>query len=289
MSRRAKLDKNGGFATEQPDNFCSRFVEDITGTFRCRPSFRGVDGNRTIDIPASFSPTGWKVWAGKLVTLGLAFYTLYLGFFMDPRIFWLAYLTNWNVTISTVYLMLSFFNSIIPVAAPTVGQTVVGRRVKFTWITFTIAANIGVLLTLAFWTLVYDGGMTLATLFPHGIIQIAVLLDGFGINAIPIRLRHYLEIILPFAIIYMVWSYAHSALGIGNPDTEDEDPETNDDLIYEVLDWKAKPDQTAVVAVLLILVLAPVLQIVLWMVSGCRRRYIIEKESSSYVEMGSQV
>ena len=224
------------------------------------------------------------------MTLGIAGVTLYLGLFMDPRPFWLAYLTNWNVTISTLYLVLSFVNSIVPVAGPPLGQTVVSRRVKWTWVLFTLSANVGLVVTIAYWSLIFDGNMDMATLFPHGILQAAVLWDGFGINAIPIRLRHYLEWIVPFSLAYMLWSYLHIRFDIGNPDTMDEDPETNDDLIYEVLNWNA-PEMTAVVAAVLVFGLAPLLHIVLWFVSGCRRRYEdngkdVASSTTNYVEMG---
>lgn len=287
MSRKPKLDLNGGFA-EPTDTFCSRFLDDITGPCGCRPSFRAVDGSRTIDIPASFSPKSWLSILGKFATVGVAFATLYLSIGQDPRVFWLAYLTNWNVTISSLYLLVSFLNSFIPVKGPAVGQTVVNFRVKITWILYTLSANIGLLVTIAFWALIFSGGMSMSTVFSHGILTAAVLLDGSVINTIPIRLRHYLEFVVPFAIAFMVWSYVHSISGIGNPDYQDEDPETNDDLIYDVLDWGTDPGTTALVAVVLTFVLSPILQVFLWMVSGCRRRYeaTADQQTMSYVEMG---
>jgi hypothetical protein len=265
-------------------------MDDIKGTFACRPSFRAVDGTRNIDVPDSFSPRGWRVIVGKTVMMGIVFATLSLNLFDDLRVFWLAYLTNWNITISTVYLLLSFYNSIVPVSEPPVGQTSVDGRVKATWITFTISANIGLMLSIAFWSMIYDGTSAISTvIFPHGILTSAVLIDGFGINAIPVRLRHYLELVVPFALSYILWSYLHGAFDIGNPDENDEDPETNDDLIYDVLDWQNKPKATALTTVILVFFLSPILQIVIWVISGYRRRYknITGSEIKSVVEMKS--
>lgn len=285
MRQTQKLDANGGFA-ERPDNFCLRLKDDVFGTCACRPSFRAVDGTRTIDIPASFSPRGWFAFLGKVASLGIAGFTIYLGLGTDPRAFWLAYLTNWNVTFSSMYLALSFVNSILPVAAPSVGQTVVNFRVKMTWILFTISANVGILVTLAYWTLIWDGVMNMPTLFPHGILTAFALFDGFIINTIPIRLRHYVEVVLPFAVGYLVWSYLHSLSDIGNPDYTDEDPETNDDLIYTVIDWQNDPQKTTTVALVLVFVFSPILQFLLWVVSGCRRRYVNDNDdATNYVEM----
>ena len=290
MVRRTGSNGNRGFA-EPKDSCCSRVVEDITGPCACRPSFRAADGNRIIDVPASFSPRGCFVIVSKAIVLGVAIFTLYFGLFINFRAFWFAYLTNWNVTVSSVYLLISLFNSIVPVSGPPVGQTIVNIRVKATWILFTVSANMGLVVTIAFWTMIYDGVPEIATIFPHGILTLAVLLEGFGINAIPIRLRHYLELVLPFALAYVLWSYLHSLFGIGNPDNNDEDPETNDDVIYDVLDWKTAPEATAGVAVILTFVLSPILHVVIWVISGYRRRYknASGHDATSYVEMSSDV
>lgn len=285
MTRTPKLEPNGGFA-KPSDSFCWRLKDDLFGTCACRPSFRAVDGTRSIDIPASFSPRGWFPFVGKLSGIGIAAFTIYLGVGEDPRAFWLAYLTNWNVTISSFYMVMSLINSIFPVSGPPPGQTAVNFRVKLTWILFTISANIGILVVIAFWTLLWDGVMDMETIFPHGILTAFVLLDGFMLDSIPIRLRHYLEVLVPFAGAYVLWSYIHSLTAIGNPDYQDNDPATNDDLIYSILDWDNHPKTTALIIVVMVLVLSPILQIILWMVSGCRRRYVDEYDTSSqYMEM----
>ena len=289
MVRRTEFDGNGGFAEPKDSSCCSRVIEDITGPFACRPSFRAADGNRKIDVPASFSPRGCFVTVGKAAMLAVAILTLYLGLFINFRAFWFAYLTNWNVTVSSVYLLISFFNSVVPVSGPPVGQTIVNVRVKATWILFTLSANMGLVVTIVFWTMIFDGAPDIATILPHGILTLAVLLDGFGNNAIPIRLRHYLEFVLPFALVYILWTYLHSFFGVGNPDNNDEDPETNDDVIYDVLDWKTVPEATAGIAAFLTFILSPVLHVVIWFISGYRRRYknASGRDATSYVEMSS--
>ena len=287
MTRARKLDQNGGFA-EPSDSFCSRFVEDIGGPCACRPSFRAIEGSRTIDIPASFSPKSWLAIAGKMANVGVAAFTVYLGLGKNPEVFWLAYLTNWNVTISTLYLVLSFFNSLLTISGPPVGQAIVNYRVKITWILYSLSANIGLVVVIAYWTLLFDGVLNMPTIFPHGILTAVVLLDGSFINSIPIRLRHYIEFVVPFALLYVLWSYLHGLFDIGNPDYTDEDPETNDDLIYDVLDWKKQPGMTAIIVVVMVFVLSPILQVLLWTLSGFRRRYEADdKEAQTYIEMGS--
>jgi len=120
---------------KKKDTLCSRFMEDISGPCLCLPSFRAVDGiSRFIDIPASFSPQGFFPIAGKIVMLGVVGGTLYYGLIVgDIRVFWLAYLTNWNVIVSSLYILISFFNTLVPVVGPPVfDQTIVNLRVRVT-------------------------------------------------------------------------------------------------------------------------------------------------------------
>jgi hypothetical protein len=131
--------------------------------------------------------------------------------------------------------------------------------------------------------MIYNGKMDWKMIFPHGLLQAAVLEDGFLINTIPIRLRHYLEFVVPFALSYFLWSYLDSALGIGNPDKMNNN--------YAVLDWSAEPGKTATLAAVLIFAVSPVLQVVLWLISGCRRRYKSDSAdddaTNNYIEMSS--
>ena len=231
---------------------------------------------------------------GKVMMIGVAISTLALDLFVDFHIFWLAYLSNWTVTVSTVYLLISLFNSVVPVSSPPVGQKIVNFRVKATWILFTLSANLGLVITFGFWSLIFDVPpedipKDAATIFTHGILILAVLLDGFGINAIPIRLRHYFELVLPFALAYSLWSYLHSLFGVGNPEKNDKDPETNDDVIYDVMNWKTAPEAAAGTTAMMIFVLSPILHVVIWLISGYRRRYENASGHDSTMEMSSDV
>ncbi len=63
-------------------------------------------------------------------------------------------------------------------------------------------------------------------------------------------------------------------LRIGNPDEMDEDPNTYDDMIYGVLDWGNKLGRTVGIAALILGVVLPLLYLVLWALSSCRRRFV---------------
>ena len=285
----------GGFA-QPTDNPLTRMMGDVTGTCYCTPSFRNVDGHsidRIIDIPASFSPMGVFPQLCKTVTLGMGLFTLYWGLGRDLRVFWLAYLTHWALTFAILYLLASFMNSFVSVSQPPPLQTRVGMRVKLTWILFTIACNLQIVVTVAYWFVIYDGSsMSSYSVLSHGVVAVMVLIDGLIINTIPVRLRHWIEFVFPIGLLYLIWSFVHYKLSIGNPDYQDEDPETNDDLIYGVLDWgeEPQPTQALIVSAMILFVLSPLSQFVMWFISNFRRRYVKDPPSSSssdYVEMGN--
>ena len=157
-----------------------------------------------------------------------------------------------------------------------------------TWVLFTIAVHTEVMITLLYWTVLFSGELYLVSVLSHGIVAALVLADGLFVNAIPIRLRHWFEFIMPVDLLYIIWSVLHSSLvfNLGNPDNQDEDPETNDDLIYTVLDWGQEAAQTGVLAVLIVLVLSPVVYLLLWGISSRRRRHITDaKADNAYLEM----
>jgi hypothetical protein len=284
-----RLDKKTGGFAQPADTCCARFWEDLTGTCRCRPNFRAIDGpTQTIDVSASFSPHGIFVLGCKFVTLGVTIYTIYLGYFSDPRPFYFAYLTHWGLVFSLAYSVMSVYNSFFPVAQPPSGTTTVSRRTILTWVFFTIAVHTEVLITLLYWSMIYSGELHLVSVFSHGVVAALVLVDGLFVNTIPIRLRHWLEFIMPVDLLYIIWTVLHSSLvfDIGNPDNQDEDPETNDDLIYTVLDWGQEPTQTGLMAALIVLVLSPVIYLLLWGISSRRRRHVTDaKPDDAYMEM----
>jgi hypothetical protein len=264
------------------------------GTFTCQPTFRALDGEKTIDVPATFSPRSLWILGLKVVNLSTALYTIYLGLAKDPRIFYFAYLTHWTLVFSTLYFVMSLFNSMLPISQPLSGHTIVSRRAKLTWVLLEIAANLGVVVTVTYWLMLFDGEMIVRAVLGHGVVAVLVVVDGLVLNTIPIRLRHWSEFVFPVALAYILWTLLHSGLvfGIGNPDNEDEDTETNDDLIYSILDWEGDPGQTVVTALLIVFGVSPISHIFLWMLSGCRRRYVEddvdqESRSSKYVEMST--
>jgi hypothetical protein len=259
------------------DELSRFFCVDVTGTCRCTPSFRCDDANgKEIDIVRSFSPRGILPIVWKLAVWAVEFYTFAIH--ENGGGFYFAYATNWALVLATFYSCFSLVNSIIPVSQPINAESRVGVRTQTTWILFLLAGNSQLLVTILFWTLLYKGGVPTATaVLSHAGVCALVWIDGFIVNRIPVRARHWLEISIWYVLLYLVWTIIHSAMvaDVGNPNIDG-------DLIYPVLDWgdgSEVPTDAIVISVLCIFVLSPAIHIVMVGVSRCGRVYL-NKDSS---------
>ena len=72
----------------------------------------------------------------------------------------------------------------------------------------------------------------------HGIVFVVVSVEGFRMNRIPLRWMH-LWLCWALTLAYIIWSIIHGplVLDLGNPNEEDNDPNTNVDAIYADLSW----------------------------------------------------
>lgn len=155
-------------------------------------------------------------------------------------------------------------------------------RIKITWYLYNLVAHNTILVTLLYWALDYDSSSTTVTfnvMAPHGATAIVTMMEGFLVNRIPIRFYHWLGAVVPYQIAYLVWTILHMKFDIGNPHKYDVDEETNDDTLYDVVDWKDDALGTAITFVIVVLVVGPILQLLLFTLSlylpFCRnsRRY----------------
>jgi len=100
----------------------------------------------------------------------------------------------------------------------------------------------------------------------HGITFIFVIIDGLILNRAPIRLKQLLMVIF-VPIFYIIWTIIHSFTDIGNPWRTDEDPDTDDDALYGVLNWNQRPTQTAINSCVVILFVSPLVFHIFWFLS----------------------
>ena len=270
---------------EKPPMACyQRFLKELNP---CQDWFNVQDVNgRKIDIPECFAPATCRAFILKLCGTGLAV-GIYIYAFIDSSApeFLLAYLTYWALTFVCLYFCISLFNTIMSERTPQPPDRV-GCRIRTTWVLFELAAHFELLVVLMYWSLIYEGGEPgFLSIMVHGVICAVTWGNGLFVDHIPVRWMHWYGFILTFNILFIVWTLLQNYLDVGNPDKSDNDPDTNDDLLYDAIDWKDDTGTTIMWALIVVLVISPLVYTLLWVLSAytlglccCstndRRRYI---------------
>lgn len=100
---------------------------------------------------------------------------------------------------------------------------------------------------------------------PHGATLVAQYIDGFWINRIPIRFRHYWVTLLPLCLAYSLWTFLQGFIfDIENPDRSEEEEQ---DIMYEDVDWDNDLMKTILIIVIVVFAVAPVVQSILFLLS----------------------
>ena len=181
--------------------------------------------------------------------------------------FWLAYLTHWGLVIASAYVVLSttcaMYLAMRPHPAARIDNSdgnAMGPLVKCTWAMFAVAFPAQVVVTILYWTLVYDADDEIAylNLMTHGIVMVLVAIDGLILSRIPLRMR---QIVFSetFAFLFVLWTIVHAYSGMGNPYANGEDAARDDDAIYDSVAWQNNPDGAAIVSVVVLFVVNPVI------------------------------
>ncbi|CAB9518004.1 expressed unknown protein [Seminavis robusta] len=297
----SKVDLSGGPCC------CGR----VTSELRHR-AFDATEVNGpTLHGPATFAPAGRWTMLGKTIITVWSASSLVDGILAaEPKLFYLAYLTHWSLMVTILYMTLSWmltFRATVLAKAEEATATDVTMLHKIVWCLFTVAAPAEIVVAIGYWGLEWDGsaaGFYYRNFMVHGVVLGLLLLDGLLLNKIPLRIRH-IGLILGYLFLYLIWTFIHAYLGIGNPQTPEDD-----DTIYTALQWRQDPLSTAVVAGQFLLLLAPIAFCTVYGLSlysfpcGCNgqsRRYLSNtntsnntdkdasttKSSASYVEMGA--
>ena len=251
------------------------------------PIFSLQDANgRTIDLKESFAPS-------SKIILGIKFLLVLFAISgvidcMSDDFFWLAYLTNWGEVIGTVYLLLSFMVAVgwIPViimeddAEGEEGQQASAATVwtKIVWGLFPGIITVQMIIVVMFWFAIYDSEeLTYQLIFGHGLMFIAIALDGHVLNRTPIRLKQSAFGYL-IATAYIIWTLIHGlATNIGNPNHVNTG--ADDDAIYDIINWSARPLTTLITVAIVYVVVAPLLFAICWGLSiGVPRRYLSKEK-----------
>jgi hypothetical protein len=252
----------------------------------CQSWFHVKDpiNGRVLDIPESFAPGSCTVFFWKVLYSGACIGTLVWAMIDSTPYFYFAYLTSWGVLWCCLYSLMSVLNTVMAARTPQpAADRSVGLRIRLTWILFSLASHTSSVATLLYWPLVFDPSTTDVTylhMAPHGILFLLTCFDGFYVNRIPLRWMFWYGFLLPFDILYIIWSVIHDLLDLGNPDYSDNDPTTNDDALYVgVLEWNYDWQKALIWSIVTVFVVGPIMYGILWTIStGCcckdTRKYI---------------
>ena len=260
-------------------NCCALALSELSP---CQEIFPTRDSNgRHFDFEDSFGPSSVAAVVAKVALGGYTIFTwIYMLVESNYRGFFFSYLTVWVLSLQVIYHIFSLWNSLSPPPG-------INGRIKFAWWLYNMVVHVDIVVVLLWWLTLYDPDTTemkFTEIAPHSSTCVVALLDGLLVNRIPIRLHHWYISVLPLNIAYPVWTIVHSLLDIGNPNNKDDDPETNDDVIYDTVDWKDDWQGTLVFIIIMMLVVGPILQLVLYVLSlyspCCRisRRYLPDEE-----------
>jgi hypothetical protein len=275
----------------EPDSCCTRCGSECgyPGWFSIQ------EGQRTIDIPASFGPTSLKARLIKFVMMiwfiaSLA-YKWSLPVNRENPAFFLAFLTHWSLIFASLWLVVSFINSLVPPSQPKRPSDPISLWTKFSWLLFTVACHFTLIVAVLYWSLDYKPGKPLdyANIFSHAIV-ILIWPEGLILDRIPIRWKH-LPLPMFLSAAYITWLVIHQMVtDIGVPSRNDNDPDTNDDLLYPAIDFKEKTAFSSILCTLVVFVVTPLFHLLLWSLSlysfpcscsGNNRRYVHEMGSGS--------
>ena len=181
--------------------------------------------------------------------------------------YYFIYGESWVMAINVLYMLLSVINALWALPQPntaaasqekpweqmnnnsTLSSTRVSWTAKLTWITATLALTCGASVSILFWTawFVFPGefeesrGLDLDTvldfqniLAPYGCLWLAVLIDAFYLNRIPLRWTH-IWLVWACSLLYFGWTVLHSplVLDIGTPSQIESDSSEADNSTHQ--------------------------------------------------------
>lgn len=225
---------------------------------------------KIIDLEKLFRPCPFRLWG--IVKFGLFAWTMEVIIqsivtSIEPNM-WMAFLTNWQALIVLAYISASLLvhANVIPVSENEKGQVNIWTRL--TWTLYTLSLSLSLFTAIMFWCLVYrpGDGIEYIMVMPHGGLFVFVLLDGMFINRIPIRLRQlvWLE---GLGVLFMLWTMIYAFSTSDNPIRSDEDPATDDDALYGVLNWEKRTMGAVILCAIIFFVGFPFLFHCLWLFS----------------------
>ena len=234
--------------------------------------FAVEDGERVLDVPGTFASRKIVPFALKVLAASYTVFAYILSIMSTED--WGIYfggMTGISMTVSCIYLWLSLVNSIKGVDQPRRLEKV-STRTSYQWFFLHFALHVSFLSTILWWVTVYDENVTLTleNVSVHGGTLLALLLEGFLGNRTPIHWYFWWLTGLPMSLAFVGFTYLFTGLDMGSPDYEESD------LIYEYFDWKNDTMWAGIRSAIVVLVISPLVQTLMFCLSLCGRRHVDE-------------
>ncbi|CAJ1927185.1 unnamed protein product [Cylindrotheca closterium] len=245
-----------------------------------RPMFDIEENEGSLDINASFHiGKGLLSVVGiiKFITFAIAVVSLVYSFtVIEIPSFYPAFLTPWTVFFGILqlggsWILTAFYSKDGSIYNPQNKNVLV----KITWLLYSVAGVIGCCITILFWGAVYDPDNPSNDMFDkimtHGGVVAIVLLQGNLLDRVPMRLKH-IAFSDGLAVIFSIWLALQNTVIKYNPNIDDDD-----DAIYDAMKWRTETTSAIIQTVLVIVLVVPLFQTILWAVSLPKRRYLVEE------------
>mgnify|MGYP001794666811 CR=1 FL=1 len=126
---------------------------------------------------------------------------------------------------------------------------------KFFWFLYTIAGNAGLMLSIGYWLVIYDGStIDITNITKHGINALMMLFETV-ISSVPVRMYHTTYAIA-FSALYIIFTVVYWAAGgtdrLGRP------------YVYKALDWSNINTTITIILPFFLLIVTPLLQLVFY-------------------------
>ena len=303
-SRKAKLMPSRRNSSSQQQSASSAGATGCCGRIRSEwhhPAFSPIEvTGQQINFHATFAPPGKSTIFLKTVVVSWSV-SIFVSGLLDatpPKAFYFAYLTHCTLVLASLYLIISWWNTFYGTAfqRSTSNANEASWTHNISWMLFALAAPGQIVVTAGYWGsgcswegATSDSALEYRNIMEHGGVMVLILLEGLVVNRVPLRLRHSI-VLAVYMAMYLIWTFVHAYLDIGDPTSND------DDAIYgDVLQWKNDPWMTTGVALLVILFLAPFSFFIVYGLSlpcGCclHRRYVDSDNQvpSSYIQLSSR-
>jgi hypothetical protein len=180
------------------------------------------------------SRLAYVIWRAILAAIMLAGFGLDISDDIVTGIaaWYFIYLTNWTLLIENFYLSLAFAIALGIYLNPPHSASSQPLSTKVAWLLRSISQPGALVVTVAYWSMISQGTLTLTTFWVHAINSLVVFLDIIT-SCYEIRLAHYVYLLI-YGIVYILWSIIHFQANIQNGMTPSHR------YIYASLDWSVE-------------------------------------------------